>query len=215
VAFRTAPIWLAAFGVAATAAWTARAQQPTATDDVQQGRRLADLICSNCHVAAPDQRVPPYLQPPAPSFESIAQRSTANAGDVRMFLASAHQDVAKPEGVPNPQLLDFQIEQVTAYLMSLRTPAAAQAGPCSERIARAETALGEARARRQSVASTSESRAARLHRQPTPNTVRRAEAEAQEQIDAALMLARKLNAQHKEAECLAAIEKLGLQLGLR
>jgi mono/diheme cytochrome c family protein len=99
---------------------------------VQQGHRLANLICSNCHIAAPDQPFAPILRPPAPSFESIAQRSTTNAEFIRTFLATTNRDIGNPEGMPNPQLLDFQIEQVTAYFMSLRKPAAAQASPCSE-----------------------------------------------------------------------------------
>jgi len=31
-------------------------------------RRLAALVCANCHVAAPDQKVQPLLRPPAPPF---------------------------------------------------------------------------------------------------------------------------------------------------
>lgn len=33
---------------------------------------------------------------------------------------STHQDISNPNGMPNLQLLDFQIRQVAAYLMSLR-----------------------------------------------------------------------------------------------
>ncbi len=91
-----------------------------AADDVQQGHHLAIVICSNCHVAASDQPYPPILRPPAPSFASIAQRSTINADSVRSFLTNTHRDVNNPGGMSNPQLLDFQISQVTAYLLSLR-----------------------------------------------------------------------------------------------
>src|ERR1700751_5150763 len=38
----------------------ALAQEP-AKDDVRQGHQLAILICSNCHIAAPDQPVEPIL----------------------------------------------------------------------------------------------------------------------------------------------------------
>jgi hypothetical protein len=39
---------------------------------------------------------------------------------LRTFLTSTHRDISHPEGMPNPQLLDFQIKQVSAYLLSLR-----------------------------------------------------------------------------------------------
>lgn len=114
---RIASAWLVAFGVVAVSAW---AQEASVTDDVQQGKRLAMLICSNCHIVARDQPFEPILRPPASSFESIAQRSTINNDSVRTFLTTTHRDISNPEGMPNPQLLDYQIKQVAAYLLSLR-----------------------------------------------------------------------------------------------
>ena len=207
-----AAIPLVALGVVAGAAW---AQESNVTDDVQQGHRLAVMICSNCHAAANDQPFQPILRQPAPPFESLAQRSTITADSVRTFLTATHRDISNPEGMPNPQLLDFQINQVTAYLLSLRKqPAAALAGPCSAEIARIEMVLGQARANRQRAASAPESAAARLHRQPTPRTVAQAEAEAEKKVDAALALARKLDSEGKNSECIAALEKVALPLGV-
>ena len=114
---RIVSAWLVAFGVAAG---SAHAQDASATDDVQQGHRLAIIICANCHIAARDQPFEPILRPPAPPFESIAQRGTTNADSLRTFLTNTHRDISNPEGMPNPQLLDFQIKQVSAYLLSLR-----------------------------------------------------------------------------------------------
>ena len=51
--------------------------QPGAQDEVQKGHQLAATICAVCHVAAADQRYPPIMKPPAPSFVSIAQRMDA------------------------------------------------------------------------------------------------------------------------------------------
>jgi cytochrome c len=98
---------------------SARAQE-AGTDEVQEGHRLATLICAACHVAARDQPFEPILRPPAPSFESIAQRGSTTADSVRTFLSTTHRDVAGPTGMPNPQLLDYQIKQIAAYLLSLR-----------------------------------------------------------------------------------------------
>jgi len=193
----------------------AASAQDTVTDDVQQGHRLAIIICSNCHIAARDQPFQPILRPPAPPFESIVQRGTINADSVRAFLTSTHRDISNPGGMPNPQLLDFQINQVTAYLLSLRNqPVAAQAGRCSAEIARVEMVLRQARTNRQVVPSAPESTAARLHRQPTPQTVAKAEAEAERKADAALALARKLDSEGKNSECIAALEKVALPLGV-
>jgi cytochrome c1 len=110
-------LWLVALALAATPAFT---QEAGVNDDVQQGHHLAMLICANCHVAASDQRFDPILRPPAPSFQSIAQRSTTTSDSLRAFLTSTHRDISEPEGMPNPQLLDYQVRQVMAYLMSLR-----------------------------------------------------------------------------------------------
>lgn len=110
-------ISLVALGVLTGAACS---QDAGTADDVQQGHHLAIIICSNCHVAASDQPYAPILRPPAPSFESIAQRSTISAESVRSFLTNTHRDINNPGGMSNPQLLDFQIRQVTAYLLSLR-----------------------------------------------------------------------------------------------
>jgi hypothetical protein len=165
----------------------------------------------NCHVAGPDQEIEPILRPPAPSFESIARRSTITADSIRTFLTTTHRDIGNPKGMPNPQLLDFQIEQVTAYLLNLRKPSAA--GPCRAEIARLESALTHARANRQVVGSAPESSAARLHRQPTPQSLGQAAAEAEKTVETALVFARELEAQGMDAECIAMLKKVQLPFG--
>ena len=111
---RRASAWLV---VVAAVVGGAAAQE---ADDVAQGHHLATLICSACHVAARDQPFEPILRPPAPSFDSIAQRASTTGEAVQQFLATTHKDIGNPGGMPNPQLLDYQISQLTAYLLSLR-----------------------------------------------------------------------------------------------
>src|SRR6516162_10617461 len=106
--------WLVAFVFAAGIALAQEA------DDVVQGHHLATLICSACHLAALDQPFEPILRPPAPSFDSIAQRASTTGESVQQFLATTHKDIGNPGGMPNPQLLDYQVSQLTAYLLSLR-----------------------------------------------------------------------------------------------
>jgi hypothetical protein len=207
---RLASTWIVAFGIGASSAWA----QETVTGDVQQGHRLAILICSNCHIAARDQPVEPILRPPAPSFDFIAQRSNINANSIRTFLTTTHRDISNPEGMPNPQLLDPQIRQATAYLLSLRRQPGAQAVPCSLEIARLEMVLDQAKADRKVVGTAPESAAARLHRQPTPQTVQRAATEAEKTVETALLLARKFYSEGMDAKCIATLEKVALPLGV-
>ena len=207
---------------------TAQAQQASSVaDDVQKGRYLAGLICSICHVASPDQLVEPVLRPPAPSFETIAQRSTTSADSIRTFLTTTHRDISNPAGMPNPELLDFQIRQLDAYLLSLRKPsastpplslrkpAAAQVGSCRTEIARLELVLSQARASGQVVGNAPESSAARLHRQPTAESVKRAASEAEKTVETVLVFARKLESGGLDAECASMLAKVELQFGAR
>jgi len=219
-------LFLACFTVVACSALAA-AQSPQAagsSDDVENGRHLAALICSNCHVAGPDQLVEPILRPPAPSFEAIARRSSTSSDTVRAFLATTHRNISNPAGMPNPELIDYQVRQVTAYLLSLREPSAAapdrkpaavQPGPCRAEIARLELLLTRARENGQSLGSAAESSAARLHRQPTPQSVEQGEREAEKAVETALVLARKLESQGMDAECAAMLKKMEPSIGSR
>ena len=67
---------------------SARAQQAeTLADNVENGRHLAILMCSSCHVVSPDQLIEPTLRPAAPPFDSVAQRRSTTAQTIRSFLA--------------------------------------------------------------------------------------------------------------------------------
>ena len=102
------------------AAYPLWAEEGANSDEVRAGHKLAVLVCGNCHVAATDQPNEPILRTPAASFESIAKRKDVSADWIESFLKTTHRGLDNPKGMPNPQLLDFQIKQVTAYLLSLR-----------------------------------------------------------------------------------------------
>ncbi len=194
------------------------------SDDVQKGHHLAAVICSSCHVVGPDQSTEPVLQPPALSFESIAQRNTTSADTIRTFLTTTHRTIDNPAGMPNPELADFQTRQVVAYLLSLRMPAAAavsrkpsatQPESCGAQIAHVELLLKRARASGQVAGSAPESPAARLHRQPTVQSVEQAAGESRKAVETALALARKLESEGLEAECTTMLNKVELSFGSR
>lgn len=88
-------------------------------EDVQEGHILAIRICGNCHVAAPDQVAEPIMKPPAPSFASIVQHKNFDAGSLTQFLTTTHRGLDNPQGMPNPDFMDYQIKQVVAYFLSL------------------------------------------------------------------------------------------------
>ena len=201
----------------------AQAQQANrVSDEVQKGHHLAAVICSNCHVAGPDQLIEPILRPPAPSFESIAQRSTTSSATIQVFLTTTHRNIANTAGMPNPELLDFQLRQVEAYILSLRKssttsldrkPYAPEVGSCRAEIARLELVLSQARATGQAVGNAPESSAALLHRQPTAQSVEQATSEAEKTVETALALARKLESEGLDAECAAMLKKVEPPIG--
>jgi len=194
------------------------------SDDVQKGHYLAVLMCSNCHVVSPDQSIEPTLQPPAPSFESIAQRSSTSSETLGAFLTTTHRHIGNAAGMPNPELLDFQMRQVEAYVLSLRSSSAPAIGRnppatrpelCRSEIARVELLISKARASGQAVGTAPESSVARLHRQPTVKSVDQAKGEAEKNVETALAFARELEAEGLDAECTATLQKIGPSSGLR
>lgn len=114
---RTASISFFIFWMAGCTAW---GQAVSAADDVPKGRHLAIMLCTTCHIAAPDQPYQPTLDPPAPSFKSIAQRADINADSLQHFLTTTHDGLDNAKGMPNPNLADFQVKAIVAYILSLR-----------------------------------------------------------------------------------------------
>lgn len=97
----------------------ARAQTPS-TDQIAAGRNFARLVCAACHVVTGDHNEIPILRPPAPSFHVLAKRPTLTEQSLREFLASNHRNIAPVEAMPNPRLVDYQIDEIVAYFLSLK-----------------------------------------------------------------------------------------------
>lgn len=114
------PLQLASLLVLSVTVGAARAQQSQNADDIRQGHQLAAMLCAQCHVAAADQRFMPEINPPAPPFATIAQRPDLSADWLKTYLATTHRGLDNPKGMPNPYLADYQVRQVSAYLLSLR-----------------------------------------------------------------------------------------------
>jgi thioredoxin-like negative regulator of GroEL len=119
--------------------------------------------------------------------------------------------------IPNASawLVGFGVVASAAWVQEAVTqPVVADAAACSAEIARLEMVLSQAQSDRQVAASAPESVAARLHHQPTPETVGKATAEAEENVEAAFAAARKLESEGKDTECVATLAKVAVPLGM-
>ena len=102
------------------AAGTQAAESPK--DPVlEKGKAIAQEVCSACHMVAVDQRYPPLLSQPAPSFVDIANRAGMTDATIQRFTASTHWDQKTiPLTMPDLMLIDSQRVAVARYIMSLR-----------------------------------------------------------------------------------------------
>ena len=80
--------------------------------DVNMGQQLAQKWCSDCHlVGAEDVKVHGVV----PSFVSIADMSSTTSLSLHAFLQTTH------DRMPNLQLTQTQIDDVVAYILSLKS----------------------------------------------------------------------------------------------
>ena len=117
VTMRIGATWVVGFWIAVC---PASSQESNTTEQVRKGHHLASMLCASCHIAARDQPYKPTLDPPAASFESIAQRKDVNAASLQNFLNTTHQGLDSPKGMPFPNLADFQVKAIVSYILSLR-----------------------------------------------------------------------------------------------
>ncbi len=101
-----------------------------------------------------------------------------------------------------------------AALASVGGVAAAQAGPCTTRIAEVERYLARIKPGPKSGPTAAQSIEAQLHHQPTPGSVQSAEAKARANADAALDRARKADAEGDTRACTKALDEAKMLYGL-
>ena len=116
---KTAPLLLAIM-LAGGAASPALAQE-SQSDPIASGHDFALKVCAACHVVATDQMSPPILKPPAPSFLTLVRHGEVSEASLRKLLSTPHGNLGRAKKMPNPQLADFQIDKVVAYLLSLKS----------------------------------------------------------------------------------------------
>ncbi|WP_271585972.1 c-type cytochrome [Bradyrhizobium sp. CCBAU 53415] len=89
-------------------------------DQVTEGRALAHGSCGTCHVVEDAAKESPVSRPPAPSFAEIINRPSFSSDDIRQLLTSGHRRLGRDQAMPNPRLAEYQIDEIVAYLETLR-----------------------------------------------------------------------------------------------
>ena len=79
--------------------------------DPTAGRRLAENVCSACHVIAPGQASTTDVD--APAFPDLASEPRVTALSLRVFLQTPH------ERMPDLRLGPEETDNVIAYILSL------------------------------------------------------------------------------------------------
>jgi mono/diheme cytochrome c family protein len=96
--------------------------RPEPTAAVKRGKQLAQNICTACHVVELNQKEPPMLSKPAPSFLDIVNRPGVTKASLSKFLQTTHWDKEPdPAKMPNLMLMGDQASDVATYILSLRT----------------------------------------------------------------------------------------------
>jgi mono/diheme cytochrome c family protein len=96
----------------------AQAEMPG--DQIAAGRKFAGRVCGACHVVEQQRDELPVLAPPGPSFAVLAQRPQLTEASLREFLGSNHRNLGPAEAMPNPRLAHYQIDEIVAFMMSLK-----------------------------------------------------------------------------------------------
>ena len=79
--------------------------------EVKAGQELAEKICTPCHVVSEKVGSP---------FPDIAKGDHATPAALRDFLRTTHSDVSHPGAMPTQELTEQEIDELAAYIASLR-----------------------------------------------------------------------------------------------
>jgi mono/diheme cytochrome c family protein len=106
--------------VAAGAVLARPATTPRA-DRINAGRAVALEACTACHIVAENQPFKPIDAGPKPpaDFKTIANKSGETVQSLRHYLQSLPL-IPKPGGMANPALPTDELDEVAAFIVSLR-----------------------------------------------------------------------------------------------
>lgn len=98
-------------GVLAAGLFLALAMSGARAADLADGKALAEKWCSHCHLTGPGQK---RAGDAAPTFTSIARMPSTTEMSLKAFLQTPHVRM------PDYQLSRAEIDDLTAYILSLR-----------------------------------------------------------------------------------------------
>jgi len=81
--------------------------------DIPAGKTIGKVWCSNCHSVDPQEKT--TVRDGVPTFLSIAQMQSTTEMSLAAFLTTPHGEM------PNLTLSRKEIQDVSAYILSLRT----------------------------------------------------------------------------------------------
>ena len=90
----------------------AAAQSDTSPGDPAAGRALAQRVCTECHLIPGGPA--PTARTAAPRFDEVANRPNTTEPGLRSLLRAPHA------GMPMFRFTDRELDDVVAYLLSLR-----------------------------------------------------------------------------------------------
>jgi mono/diheme cytochrome c family protein len=82
--------------------------------DPVAGRDFAAAMCADCHAVGPEDAGSPDKS--APSFKSVADMTSTTRTSLVVWFQSSHPTM------PNIKLSDDEVDDVIAYILSLRQP---------------------------------------------------------------------------------------------
>ena len=91
----------------------ARAQAPARQERLDQGRRVAETWCANCHVVGPAARGP--AGDAAPPFAAIARMPSTTEMSLRAFLQTPHARM------PDYRLTGPELDGVVDWILAQRS----------------------------------------------------------------------------------------------
>jgi cytochrome c len=81
--------------------------------DAKLGEKVAQKLCVNCHIVEPGG-VANEVNPSIPPFMAIAKKPDQSESLIRGFLIDPHPPM------PNIQLTAHELDNIAAYIMSLK-----------------------------------------------------------------------------------------------
>ena len=90
----------------------ASAQGPARQERMDQGRRVAETWCANCHVIGPGAQGP--AGDAAPPFTEVARMPSTTEISLRAFLQTPHSRM------PDYRLTQAELDGVVAWILALK-----------------------------------------------------------------------------------------------